>query len=215
MGKWQASELPVGLGLEALRRLHLGEVETAAQWLDWARREVPLIGVDDPLVRRLQKGNSPGELGRRAGAVILEKGHGTYDRLLRLIPGAVSLDRVISFKAVTPDQMADTDIGKLSAAMNRRLTVPCLPAPGLRTAEFFDVDLSPLPSLKDAGPPNRFIAVNPDGVRVKPLLELFKTNPSLAQYRLAKELLKDSKLFDTPAEIILETLSRELLEKIK
>jgi tetratricopeptide (TPR) repeat protein len=48
-----ASELSVGLGLEALRRLELGEVEAAAQWLDWARKEIPLIGVDDPLLERV------------------------------------------------------------------------------------------------------------------------------------------------------------------
>lgn len=168
---------------------------------------------NNPLVRHLQNGGSPGGLGRRP--TILEKGHGSYDRLLRLIPGAVSLDRVISFKAVTPGQMADMDLGKLLGAVNRRLNVPCLPAPGLRTAEFFDVDLSPLPSLKDAGLPNRFIAVNPNGIRIKPLLELYKTNQPLALYKLAKELLKDSKLFDTPAEIILEKLSMDLLEKMK
>ncbi|TNF71146.1 MAG: DUF3857 domain-containing protein [Acidobacteria bacterium] len=48
-----ASELAVGLGLEALRQLEMGEVEAAAQWLDWARKERPLVGVDDPLVERV------------------------------------------------------------------------------------------------------------------------------------------------------------------
>jgi tetratricopeptide (TPR) repeat protein len=100
-----ASELSVGLGLEALRRLELGEVEAAARWLDWARKEIPLIGTDDPLLERvfpqLWTGTSARDettVRMAAGALLIDSGLAAA--------GVPILEQSISQVQETEDQVA-------------------------------------------------------------------------------------------------------------
>jgi len=104
------------------------------------------------------------------------------------------------FKDILPEESALDPLNRLLVMVNKRLRMvapdapSCVLAPGFGSGEVYDVDLSPLPSFEEWGIPNRFIVIDPDGVRIKELLRLFKTNPELAQFRLIGLVLKESGL---------------------
>jgi tetratricopeptide (TPR) repeat protein len=88
-----------------LRRLELGEVEAAARWLDWARKEIPLIGTDDPLLERvfpqLWTGTSARDettVRMAAGALLIDSGLAAA--------GVPILEQSISQVQETEDQVA-------------------------------------------------------------------------------------------------------------
>jgi hypothetical protein len=150
---------------------------------------------------------------KKSSIPIMETGRPAFDPLIRLLPGVVSLNRIAALKAVKPEKAKNPAVGKLLTAVNRLISPPCLPALGLTTADFYDVDLSPLPSLSAAGIPNRFIAVNPSCPRFQSILALFEKNPRLAQFKLIKMLLKESEMFTIPHKIILQRAARRLLKE--
>jgi hypothetical protein len=164
------------------------------------------ISQTNPLVRHLEKAPVP----------ILKTGHPGFDPLIKLLPGGISLDRIFALRAVVPEKADHPLMGQLLSGVSRLLSLPCLAAPGLLTGDFFDVDLSPLPSrsVSVIGIPNQFIAVNPGSSQIQSILSLFKENPQLAQFRLVKILLKESGLFSTSHDVILEKVSRHLLKEI-
>ena len=161
------------------------------------------INPANPLAKYLKKASIP----------IMETGRPAFDPLIRLLPGVVSLNRIAALKAVQPEKANNPQIEKLLSGVNRLISPPCLSATGLTTADFYDVDLSPLPSLSAAGIPNRFIAVNPACPRFQSLLALCEKNPRLARFRLIKILLKESEMFTIPHTIILERAARRLLKE--
>jgi len=162
---------------------------------------------------------------KQASVPILDSGNPAFAPLIKLLPGAVHLEGIFALKAEVPGKSADVRTGvsdlttQLLAAVNQRLQsiskkMPlCLLAPGLQTADFHDVDLSALPSLEKWGLAKRFIAVNPGSKRVKELAHLFQKNPGLAQYRLIVILLKGSGLISHPMTVVIEKVSRQLLNQ--
>jgi hypothetical protein len=162
---------------------------------------------------------------KQASVPILDSGNPAFAPLVKLLPGAVHLEGVFALGAEIPGKAAEVGIGvtdliwQLLAAVNQRLQslgrkMPlCVLAPGLETADFYDVDLSALPSLEKWGLPKRFIAVNPGSKRVKELAHLFQKNPGLAQFRLIVMLLKESGLISYPAAVVIEKVSQQLLNK--
>ena len=152
-----------------------------------------------------------------ASVPILDSGNPAFAPIVKILPGAVYLEQVFDLKAVLPEESALDPLNRLLVMVNKRLrmVVPgapsCVLAPGFGSGEVYDVDLSPLPSFEEWGIPNRFIVIDPDGVRIKELLRLFKTNPELAQFRLISMVLKESGLIPVPAEVIIEKVSRQLL----
>jgi hypothetical protein len=161
---------------------------------------------------------------KQASVPILDSGYPAFAPLVKLLPGAVHLEGVFALKAVVPGK-AEVETGvsdltmQLLAAVNQRLQsiskkMPlCVLAPGLETADFYDVDLSALPTLEKWGLPKRFIAVNPASNRVKKLALLFQKNPGLAQFRLISILLKESSLISYPMKVIIEKVSHQLLKR--
>ena len=162
------------------------------------------ISQTNPLVRHLEKASVP----------ILKTGLPPFDPLIKLLPGGVNLDRITALRATVPEKADNPAMRQLLSGVNRLLSLPSLVAPGLTAQDFFDVDLSPLPSFSRIGLPTQFIAVNPRGKKIQPLLSLFKENPQLARFKLIKTLLKESKLFSTSPDVILEKVSRHLLMEI-
>jgi hypothetical protein len=169
----------------------------------------------DILVARLKQASVP----------ILDSGNPAFAPLVKLLPGAVHLEGVFALKAVVPGKAAEVGIGvtdltvQLLAAVNQRLQsiskkMPlCVLAPGLETADFYDVDLSSLPSLEKWGLFKRFIAVNPGSNPVKKLAHLFQKNPGLAQFRLMVILLKESGLISYPMTVIIKKAAKKLINK--
>jgi hypothetical protein len=164
------------------------------------------ISQTNPLVRHLEKASVP----------ILKTGHPAFDPLIKLLPGGINLDRITALRAVVPEKADNSLMGQLLSGVSRLLSLPCLVAPGLLTEDFFDVDLTPLPSLSGSviGIPSQFIAVNPGSNQIQSILSLFKENPQLAQFKLVNILLKESGLFPTSHHLILEKVSRHLLKEI-
>jgi hypothetical protein len=162
---------------------------------------------------------------KKASVPILDSGNPAFAPLVKLLPGAVHLEGVFALKAVVPGKAAEVGTGvthlteQLLAAVNQRLQsisrkMPlCVLASGLKTADFYDVDLSALPALEKWGLPKRFIAVNPGGSRIKKLAHLFQKNPGLAQFRLIVVLLKESGLISYPMTVVIEKVSRQLLNR--
>ncbi len=162
---------------------------------------------------------------KQASVPILDSGNPAFAPLVKLLPGAVHLEWVFALKAEAAGKTAEVGTGvtdltaRLLAAVNQRLQaisrkMPlCVLAPGLETADFHDVDLSALPSLEKWGLAKRFIAVNPGSKRIKELALLFQKNPGLAQYRLIVVLLKGSGLISYPMPVVIEKVSRLLLNE--
>ena len=156
---------------------------------------------------------------------IIDSGNPAFAPLIKLLPGAVHLEKITGLRAVPPEKLPDTSMGQLLTAVNHRLqwekngakVPPLLLAPGLgdKDDSFFDVDLSPLPSLSLFKIPNRFIAVNPHRSQVKELAALFEKNPLLAQFRLIRSILKESKLVPYPSTGIIEEVSHRLLKEME
>ncbi|MDQ1355169.1 MAG: TGc protein, partial [Acidobacteriota bacterium] len=136
----------------------------------------------------------------------------------KVLPEAVSLDRITAIKPVMPGKADDSVSGQLLAAVNRLVSPPCLLAPGMTRGkeDLLDVDLSHLPLAGSFFPgadiPNRFIAVNPKYSGLQELTALFKENPPLAQFRWIEILLKESNLFPGPPGRILEKVSLRLVK---
>jgi len=80
--------------------------------------------------------------------------------------------------------------------------------------DFLDVVLSLLPPLEQWGIPNRFIAVNPNSVRVQKWAGLVAKNPRLAQFRFIYTLLRESSLVPSPSGAVLERVSQELTQGV-
>jgi len=162
------------------------------------------ISQTNPLVRHLEKASVP----------ILKTGLPAFDPLIKLLPGGVNLDRITALRAAVPEKADNPSMRQLLSGVNRLLSLPSLVAPGLTAEDFFDVDLSPLPSFSVIGLPNQFIAVNPRSKQIQSILSLFEENPPLARFKLNKALLKESRLFSTSPDVILEKVSRHLLKEI-
>lgn len=137
-----------------------------------------------------------------------------YDPLIRVLPEAVSLNRIIRLKAVQPDDKIHGSLALLLRDVNRLLPGPCLVAPGLRDAEMFDVNLWALPPLDGAAIPNRFIAINPNSEPIRELVSLYQTNSQLAIFRLAKLIITTSSLVPGPPDKWLEKISRQLITEL-
>jgi hypothetical protein len=152
---------------------------------------------------------------KQSAVPILDATNPAFAPLIKILPGALHLERIFDLKPVTPEESNPQPIHRLAAAVNQRLRAvskknpPCLLAPGLGAADLYDVDLSALPSLREWGIPNRFIALNPDGSQIKEPVALFQTNPHLAQFRLITIILKESGLIPYPQAII-KKVSRQL-----
>ncbi|MCP5105135.1 MAG: hypothetical protein GY950_17230, partial [bacterium] len=146
---------------------------------------------------------------------IMEAGYPDFDPIIKALPEAVNLDGITALRAKMPEGADHGVLGKLLTAVNGLISPPCLVAPGLVGDEFYDVDLSALIS-RSSYPgweiPSRFIAVNPDGGRVRDLAVLFETNPELAQFRLIDILLKESLLIAGPAERVLQKTAKRLIK---
>jgi hypothetical protein len=162
---------------------------------------------------------------KQSSLPILDSGNPAFAPLVKLLPGAVHLEGVFALKVVVPGKAAGVGTGvrdlteQLLAAVNQRLQtisrkMPlCVLASGLESADFYDVDLSALPSLEKWGLPRRFIAVNPGSSRVKKLAQLFQKNPGLAQFRLMVVLLKESGMISYPMTVVIEKVSHQLLNQ--
>jgi hypothetical protein len=146
---------------------------------------------------------------------IVESGHSAFDPLIKLLPGAINLDYIISLKATKPNLLEDQKLGALLQAVNKFIFPRCLSAPGLKSEDCLDVDLSKLPSslLKKLGFPRQFMAVNPESRRIKSLLSLYETNERLAQYKLIKFLLEKSTLIPGPHPELLKQVATTLLKE--
>ena len=160
---------------------------------------------------------------KQSAVPILDSGNPAFAPLVKLLPGAVHLEWVFALKAEEPGKAVEVGTGvtdftaQLLAAVNQRLQsvsrkMPwCVLATGLETADFYDVDLSALPSLEQWGIARRFIAVNPGSKRIKDLANLFQKNPGLAQFRSIVILLKESGLISYPTPVVIEKVSHLLL----
>lgn len=150
---------------------------------------------------------------------ILEFGHPFFDPIIKVLPEAISLDRITALKPVMPGRVGDPSLGQLLTAVNRLISTPCLLAPGMTNGkeDLLDVDLSRLmfsgPFFPEKDIPNCFIAVNPNSKKLQELVSVYKENPSLAQYRFVKMLLKESNLIIGPPERILEKVSSCLVKE--
>lgn len=169
---------------------------------------------DNPLVDRLKESSSSSSI------PILESGHPAFDPIIKVLPEAVNLDRITGLKPEKPEKTDDLALGQLLAAVNRLVSPPCLLAPGMARGkeDLLDVDLSHLPFpgsfFPGADIPPRFIAVNPNGSRLKELAALYNENPPLAQFRWVEILLKESNLFPGPPARILEKVSLRLVKEM-
>lgn len=157
-----------------------------------------------------------------ADVPVLDSGSHAFGPLIRLLPGAVHLERVLALKIDrwgknTPaNREADAllaSINALLSPLDRQMPL-ILAAPGLDGDDLFDVDLSLLPSLEAWGMPNRFVAVNPFGPRILKWASLFRDNPQLAQYRLISMVFKQSMLIPRPIDRWKEELSVRLLKEV-
>lgn len=156
---------------------------------------------------------------------ILDSGNPAFAPLIRLLPGAVHLEKIVDLKIIPMRKTAGRPVDRLLTAVNHRLKAgknktvipPLLLAPGLcsQDEDFFDADLSPLPSLTVFGIPNRFIAVNPNSTRVKKLAALFQKNPPLSQFRLISAVLEESRLVPYPSTGLIEEVSRQLFKEMQ
>jgi hypothetical protein len=171
----------------------------------------------NPLARSLVK--AAGRRGR--GFCILDAGCAAFAPVVKLLPGAVHLEKIAALKPMGAEKIKNPAVRGLLEAVNGLLESrgggmpPCLPAPGLYTGNFFDVDLSLLPPLRHWEAPNRFIAINPNSSRIKRLADLFQKNPPLAQFRFIQALLKESNQASSPPGRILERISRHLLDRLE
>jgi hypothetical protein len=157
---------------------------------------------------------------------ILDTGSPAFAPVVKLLPGAIHLDKVMVLQAVEPKELYDPRLGSLgplvytvnqlfSSKTKSNKIPPCMLSPGLLTGDFLDIDLSRLPSLAKWGMPKRFIAVNPRSSRIDKLIRLFQRNPQLAQFRFIRAIIKESNLVPEPREVILERISRQLLKEVK
>lgn len=151
---------------------------------------------------------------------ILEFGHPVFDPIIKILPEAISLDRITGLKPINPGKSDDPLLGQLLMAVNERIFPPCMLAPGMTKGkeDLLDVDLSRLMVSGSFFPekniPNCFIAVNPNSKRLQELVSIYKGNPSLGQYRFIEMLLKESNLIAGPPERILEKVSNDLVKKM-
>jgi len=155
---------------------------------------------------------------KQATVPILDSSNSAFAPIINILPGAVYLEQIFDLRAVMPDESTADPLNSLIAGVNKLLQsinpeIPlCVMAPGFSSGEFYDVDLSSLPSFTGWGIPNRFIVIDPDGERIMELVALFKINRELAQFRLLRTLLKESGIIPVPKEEILETVSRQFLD---
>jgi hypothetical protein len=156
----------------------------------------------------------------RPRLAVLDAGNAAFARVVKLLPGAIHLEKVLALKPLTGEKIAEPPLRNLLNAVNGVLKklypgIPsCMISPGLTSGDFLDADLSLLPErpFREVGIPHRFIAVNPGSERVKRLAGLFLKNPPVAQYRLIQAVVKESNLVPQPAGRVLEKVSRFLLK---
>lgn len=161
---------------------------------------------------------------KQAPVPILDSGNPAFAPLIKLLPGAVHLERIFALQVMVPGKVVQPVVStadlpmQLLADVNQRLQsisrkIPlCVLGPGLVTSDFLDVDLSELPSLEKWGIPKKFIAINPNSRRMKNLVRLYEENPRLAQFRLVIALIKESGLISYPSAAIIEKVTRKLVK---
>lgn len=202
-----------------IRRFHLipeiggGFVSLTRALKQASKQRLFTVRSSHPLARHLQRQQVSGN------ALVLDSGNSAFAPVIKLLPGAVHLEHILELKAVEPEHAPDARLSQLLRDVNRLLYIEnkhipvCWPAAGLQTVDFFDVDLSPLPSMIQWGIPNRFIAVNPWGRLTRKIVMLYSINPLLAQFRFIEAVLKESNLVPPPSEAILESISRKMSRK--
>lgn len=150
---------------------------------------------------------------------LLDAGNRAFAPLIKLLPGAVHLEKIAEFKPVDPEKVEHSLQCELISRTNhffRELGVPvppCWLAKGTMREGFFDVDLSPLPRLPRHLLPNRCIIVNPLSSRMTALTALYRKNPPLALLRFIQWLLKTSRLAPVPVQPLLRMVSQKLLKE--
>lgn len=157
---------------------------------------------------------------RSTGVPILDSDCTAFGPLIRILPGALHLERILALrleegrKEANVNNIANDLLGSVNQLLGKIIKgMPgLLVAPGLHGEEIFDVDISGLPDLGSWGMPRRFIAVNPFSQRFKEWMILFKDNRLLAQYRLIDMVFKQSHLIPAPVSRWREAVSIELIK---
>ncbi len=152
------------------------------------------------LAFRLAKGRYP----------IISGGHFAFEPIIKLLPGIIDLDRITALKAVVP-AASDSQTGRFLVEVNALISTPCLIAPGLSEADFFDVDISLLPSLSL---PKRFVAVNPNSSRIKSLVVMSLVSPHLARFKFIEMVLRQSSSLQGPPGLVLRKVSGRLIKEL-
>ncbi len=152
-----------------------------------------------------------------SGITVLDLSPPLYAPLRSLLAGAIDVDMLCRLRPVPPPLPApDLEHESLDAvnAFLRKVLIkplPCLLAPGLRSADFLQIAL---PAPLRPAPfffPQYFIAVNPAGTAFQHLSSMYKHNRSLAVFKFLHRLHSNRFLDGFSRTALLKKAARLLL----
>jgi len=152
-----------------------------------------------------------------SGITVLDLSQPLYAPLRTMLAGAIDADMLCQLRPLPPPlpapgleyDLLDTVNAFLRKALRR--PVPCLLAPGLRSADLLTIAL---PAPLRHSPfffPQRFVAVNPAGATFQHLSSMYNRNLPLAVFKFLRRLNSDRLLDGFSGAALLKRAARRLL----